>query len=205
VGGSGLYIRGLLDDLQFPATDHAVRSRLEAELASVGAETLHRRLYEVDPAAAAAILPGNGRRIVRALEVVEVTGRPFTATLPSYTYRRPTVQLGVDVPLPRLDQRIETRVDEMLSRGLVDEVRALEARGLRDGRTASRALGYAQVLRYLDGALTEREMRDEIVRATRRFARRQQSWFRRDPRIEWLLGERIMERAEALLRRTIDR
>jgi tRNA dimethylallyltransferase len=95
-------------------------------------------------------------------------------------------------------------VDEMLSRGLVDEVRALEARGLRDGRTASRALGYAQVLRYLDGALTEREMRDEVVRATRRFARRQQSWFRRDPRIEWLPGERIMERAEALLRRTID-
>ncbi|MFL6238127.1 MAG: tRNA (adenosine(37)-N6)-dimethylallyltransferase MiaA [Actinomycetes bacterium] len=204
VGGSGLYVRALLDDLRFPGTDGAVRARLERELASVGAAAMHARLSTVDPGAAAAILPGNGRRVVRALEVVELTGRPFTATLPAYRYRRPAVQLGVLVALPELDARIAARVDAMLAAGLVDEVRRLEGQGLRTGRTASRALGYAQALRHLDGELSEAEMRDDIVRATRRFARRQMSWFRRDPRIEWAPAGEIIERAFTLQRRTLD-
>jgi tRNA dimethylallyltransferase len=186
VGGSGLYVRAVLDDLRFPGTDDEVRGRLETELASVGPQVMHDRLAGVDPAAAAAILPGNGRRIVRALEVIELTGQPFTATLPEYRYRRPAVQLGLDVPLEELDQRIETRVDRMLRAGLVAETERLVTAGLRDGPTASRALGYAQVLQYLHGQLPEPELRGEIVRATRRFARRQLSWFRRDPRINWV-------------------
>src|SRR5947208_129304 len=126
--------------------------------------------------AAAAILPGNGRRIVRALEVIELTGRPFTATLPAYEYRRQTVQLGVSVSLAEVDRRIATRVDAMFAAGFVDEVRRLDGHGLREGKTASRALGYAQVLQHLDGELTEHQAREDIVRATRRFARRQLSW-----------------------------
>ena len=204
VGGSGLYVRAVLDDLRFPGTDEGVRARLEQELDAVGPHVMHERLAAADPAAAAAILPGNGRRIVRALEVVEITGQPFTATLPEYRYRRPTVQLGVEVPLDELDRRIEARVDRMLAAGLVDEVRALESQGLRAGRTASRALGYAQVLAYLDGMLPEGELRDEIVRATRRFARRQLSWFRRDPRIDWLPDGAFIERANELMGRTIN-
>jgi tRNA dimethylallyltransferase len=204
VGGSGLYVRAALDELEFPGTDVAVRARLEDELTSAGAASLHARLRSLDPAAAAAILPGNGRRIVRALEAIEVTGRPFTATLPAYKYWRPAVQLGVKVPLVELDQRIATRVDAMFAAGLVEEVRSLAVTGLRDGKTASRALGYAQVLRHLDGELTEAEARAEIVRATRRFARRQMSWFRRDPRVRWLDDAEFMVRAIAALRRTLD-
>jgi tRNA dimethylallyltransferase len=187
VGGSGLYVRAALDDLAFPGTDEAVRTRLEAELAEVGAAVLHARLAAVDPAAAAAILPSNGRRVVRALEVVETTGRSFTASLPDPgAYAVPAVQLGLTLDRATLDARIEARVDRMWEQGLVDEVRRLVADGLREGRTASRALGYAQVLRHLDGECTEEEARAETVRATRRFARRQESWFRRDPRVHWL-------------------
>ncbi len=186
VGGSGLYVRGALDDLDFPGTDQAVRARLEAELAVDGPAALHARLAAVDPAAATAILLSNGRRLVRALEVVEVTGRPFTAMLPDYRYAVPAVQVGIEVPRDELDARLEQRVDRMWERGLVDEVRRLEHDGLREGRTASRALGYAQVLRHLDGEWTERRAREETVRATRRFARRQDTWFRRDPRVTWL-------------------
>ena len=187
VGGSGLYVRAALDDLAFPGTDDAVRARLEAELAEVGPAALHARLAAVDPAAAAAILPSNGRRVVRALEVVEITGAPFTASLPEPgAYAVPAVQLGLTVDRPTLDARIETRVDRMWEQGLVEEVRRLAADGLREGRTASRALGYSQVLRYLDGECTEEEARAETVRATRRFARRQESWFRRDHRVRWL-------------------
>jgi tRNA dimethylallyltransferase len=186
VGGSGLYVRAALDRLEFPGTDPAVRARLEADLAADGAGALHRRLAELDPAAAAAILPSNGRRLVRALEVVELTGGPFTATLPEHDYQVPAVQLGLSLPRPVLDVRIEQRVDRMWERGLVDEVRRLVDAGLRTGRTASRALGYAQVLRFLAGEWTEEQARDETVRATRRFARRQESWFRRDPRVTWL-------------------
>ncbi|GAB3481463.1 tRNA (adenosine(37)-N6)-dimethylallyltransferase MiaA [Nocardiopsis coralliicola] len=186
VGGSGLYVRAVLDHMEFPGTDPQIRARLDAELADRGPAALHARLAERDPAAGAAILPSNGRRIVRALEVVELTGRPFTATLPSHTSAYPAAQIGLKVPRPVLDERIALRVDRMWEQGLIDEVRALAARGLADGRTASRALGYAQVLRFLEGTATEEEAREETVRGTRKFARRQEAWFRRDPRIHWL-------------------
>ncbi len=185
-GGSGLYLRAALDRLEIPPTDPGVRARLEAELADLGAPALHRRLAGLDPAAAEAILPSNGRRVVRALEVVELTGRPFTATLPQPEYHGPTVQLGLALARPDLDRRLAQRVDRMWQRGLVAEVRALTELGLREGRTASRALGYAQVLAHLDGALTDEAAREATVTATRRFARRQESWFGRDRRIIWL-------------------
>lgn len=186
VGGSGLYVRAALDELEFPGTDPAVRARLEAELAHTGPGVLHERLREQDPAAAESILIGNGRRIVRALEVIELTGRPFTARLPSHTARYPAVQLGLAVPRSELDPRIERRVERMWQAGLVEEVRELEQRGLRAGRTAPRALGYAQVLDCLAGTTDEAHAQASTVQATRRFARRQESWFRRDPRIHWL-------------------
>ncbi|WP_428846989.1 tRNA (adenosine(37)-N6)-dimethylallyltransferase MiaA [Rhizohabitans arisaemae] len=197
VGGSGLYIRAAVDDLEFPGTDPEIRARLEAELDEAGPDALHARLRRLDPAAAAAILPTNGRRIVRALEVIEFSGRPFSATMPSYEGLHRCVQIGLEVPRPELDRRIALRVDRMWAAGLVAEVRALEAAGLRSGRTASRALGYAQVLRYLAGEWTEDQAKEETVRATRRFARRQESWFRRDPRVVWLPydAEDLVERA----------
>jgi tRNA dimethylallyltransferase len=185
-GGSGLYLRAALDDLNFPGTDPRVRQRLEDELSQRGPAELYTRLAGLDPVAAQGILPSNGRRIVRALEVIEVSGRPFTATLPSYESLYPAIQLGLRVPRDELDQRIEQRVDRMWQAGFLAEVRALEAQGLREGRTASRALGYAQVLRFLAGEWTELQAREETVKATRRFARRQEAWFRRDPRIRWL-------------------
>ena len=186
VGGSGLYIRAALGDLDFPGTDEQVRRRLEAELGEAGPEPLYQRLTEQDPGAAAAILPSNGRRIVRALEVIEITGRPFSATMPAYDCGRPAVQIGIALPRPELDRRIDARVDRMWEQGLADEVRALEARGLREGQTASRALGYQQLLRYTAGELTLDQAREETARGTRRFARRQESWFRRDPRVTWI-------------------
>ncbi|OEJ94088.1 tRNA (adenosine(37)-N6)-dimethylallyltransferase MiaA [Streptomyces thermolilacinus] len=188
VGGSGLYVRGAIDALEFPGTDPVVRARLEAELEERGSGVLHARLAAADPDAARAILPSNGRRVVRALEVIEITGKPFTANLPGHDSVYDTIQIGVDVERPELDARITARVDRMWEAGLVDEVRELEQRGLREGRTASRALGYQQVLAALAGECTEQEARDETVRATKRFARRQDSWFRRDPRVRWLSG-----------------
>lgn len=195
VGGSGLYIRGALDAMEFPGTDPGVRARLEAELAERGPGPLHARLAHADPDAGHAILPSNGRRIVRALEVIEITGRPFTANLPGHESVYDTVQIGVDVARAELDARIAARVDRMWDAGLVDEVRALEAEGLREGRTASRALGYQQVLAALAGECAEDTARAETVRATKRFARRQDSWFRRDPRVRWLSGA-TADRAE---------
>ena len=186
VGGSGLYVRAVLDGLEIPPTDPAVRARLEAELAVVGAPALHARLAGRDPAAAAAILPTNGRRVVRALEVGELTGGPFRATMPAGAYARPAVQVGLDVSREVLDDRIAARVDRMWRAGLVDEVRRLDASGLSRGPTAARALGYAQVLRLLGGELSDDEARAQTVAATRRYARRQESWFRRDPRVTWL-------------------
>ncbi len=186
VGGSGLYVRAAIDRLDFPGTDATVRRRLESELAVAGPAALHARLALVDSEAAAAILPGNGRRIVRALEVVELSGGSFAASLPDFRYVLPTVQLGLGLCRAEFDRRIAGRVAQMWHDGLVDEVRGLAAVGLRDGRTASRALGYAQVLRYLDGEWTQGQAREQTIRATRRFARRQESWFRRDPRIRWL-------------------
>ncbi len=203
-GGSGLYVRAALGDLDFPGTDERVRERLEAELAASGPAPLYARLTARDPVAAAAILPSNGRRIVRALEVIELSGRPFSATLPGYDSGRPAVQIGLQLPRPELDRRIEARVDRMWGQGFEAEVRGLERAGLRAGKTASRALGYQQMLRFLDGDWTLEQARAETVRATRRFARRQESWFRRDPRVTWLPAaaaaeEDLTARAVALI------
>ena len=186
VGGSGLYIRAVLEEFEFPGTDPAIRERLEHELARTGPAPLYDRLRQLDEPAAVRILPSNGRRIVRALEVIELTGAPFTAALPAPTPHYPSVQLGVDRETAALDRRIADRVEQMWAAGLLEEVRGLD--GLRDGRTASRALGYQQALAHLDGELTRDQAVDETIRATRRFVRRQRSWFRRDPRISWLDG-----------------
>jgi tRNA dimethylallyltransferase len=185
-GGSGLYLRGAVDVLEFPATDPRVRRRLEAELDEVGAAPLHTRLGRLDPEAAANILPSNGRRIVRALEVIEVSGKPFTATLPRYESVYPVLQIGLSVDRAELDQRIAARTEKMFQAGFADEVATLERAGLREGRTASRALGYAQVLGMLAGERTQVQAQAETVLATKRFVRRQESWFRRDPRVRWL-------------------
>ncbi|MEO3925842.1 tRNA (adenosine(37)-N6)-dimethylallyltransferase MiaA [Micromonosporaceae bacterium B7E4] len=202
VGGSGLYVRAVVDEFEFPGTDPLVRARLEAELAESGPAPLYARLRAADPAAAENILPSNGRRIVRALEVIELTGAPFTASLPRPTPYYAAVQLGVDRETAALDERIAVRVDTMWADGLVAETRALAEQGLREGRTASRALGYQQVLRLLDGEISEPEARADTIQATRRFVRRQRSWFRRDPRIHWLDGARddLVEAALALVR-----
>lgn len=186
VGGSGLYVSAVLDDLRFPGTDPVVRARLEGELAVVGPAAMHDRLAAVDPDAAAEILPTNGRRIVRALEVIELTGGPFVATLPDPVDVYPTVRIGLAVPRPVLDARIAARVDAMWADGFVDEVRRLAADGLASTPTASRALGYQQVLAYLAGEIDEGQARQQTIDATRRFARRQQRWFARDARITWL-------------------
>ena len=185
VGGSGLYVAAVLDDLRFPGTDPLVRAALEAELADVGPEVMHARLAEVDPEAAAEILPTNGRRIVRALEVITITGGPFIARLPEPTSIYPTVRVGLEIARDELDLRIAARVDRMWADGFVDEVQRLRTDGLAGTPTASRALGYQQVLAFLDGECDEAQARQETIDATRRFARRQQRWFRRDARITW--------------------
>jgi tRNA dimethylallyltransferase len=204
VGGSGLYVQAALDDMRFPGTDPEVRARLEAELEREGSSALWARLKAADPDAAAAILPSNGRRVVRALEVVELTGG-FTATLPE----RPkshceAVRIGIDLDTAVLDERIEERVRVMWEAGLVEEVRDLEARGLREGRTAARALGYRQVLEFLAGEYDEDEAFRRTVQGTRRFVRRQRSWFKRDGRVEWFnaaaanLVDSVLERLARL-------
>lgn len=185
VGGSALYMRAILDDFEFPGTDPAVRARWEAELDRVGSEALHAELARQSPQAAAEILPGNARRIVRALEIIELTGS-FTPSLPTWTYALPGVQQwGLELSRELMDQRINARVDQMFADGLVAEVEYLVTQGLRQGRTASMALGYRQVLQFLDGEFTEEEARAAIQRGTRKFARKQLSWFRRDHRIIW--------------------
>lgn len=189
VGGSMLYIQSLLDEWTFPATDPAVRARWEARLAEVGVAALHVELTRVDPAAGASILPTDGRRIVRALEVVELTGQPFAASAPSIgTPRWDTAIIGLDWDTAVLDQRLEQRTDLMFDEGLVDEVHTLLGRGLRDGVTAARALGYAQVLADLDAGGDGSAAREPTFIGTRRYVRRQRSWFRRDHRVVWLDG-----------------
>jgi tRNA dimethylallyltransferase len=185
VGGSGLYVRAVLDELEFPGTDAALRARLEQELDAVGPAALHERLAALDPAAADAVLPSNGRRIVRALEVIELTGGPFRAQLPEPRPHYPAVVVGLDREAAVLDERVAARVERMWAAGFVDEVAALAADGLQEGPTASRALGYAQVIAQLDGELTADEARERTAGTTRRFVRRQRSWFRRDPTISW--------------------
>ncbi len=186
VGGSALYTRAVLDVFEFPGTDPVLRSSLEEELEREGAARMHDRLASLDPAAAEQILPSNDRRIVRALEVIALTGG-FKADLPGHVYRiAETVQIGVDIDRETLDRRIELRVDRMWADGLVEEVRRLAGRGLREGLTANRAIGYRQVLAFLDGEITEEQARERTVVATRRFVRRQDGWFRKDPRIAWV-------------------
>jgi tRNA dimethylallyltransferase len=200
VGGSGLYVRAVLEQFDFPGTDAELRAGLEAELAAHGPRQLHARLAERDPDAAARILPSNRRRIVRALEVIALTGEPYAAQLPRPTPYYPAIHIGVDLDTAVLDARIAERVDRMWAEGLVDEVRDLERVGLRDGRTASRALGYQQVLHFLAGETTEEQARLDTVTATRRFVRRQRSWFRRDPAVTWLDGgaPTLLDEARAL-------
>jgi tRNA dimethylallyltransferase len=186
VGGSGLYVRAALDRLEIPPTDPAVRARLEGELAAEGVEAMYDRLVRADPVAAQAIQPKNERRVVRALEVIELTGRRFSATLPTREYDVPAITIGLRVPRPELDARIAARVHRMWDAGLLDEVRRLDAAGLREGRTAAKALGYSQALAHLDAVLSAGQAIEDTIVSTRRFARRQESWFRPDPRIHWL-------------------
>jgi tRNA dimethylallyltransferase len=187
VGGSALYVRAVIDPLDFPGTDAEVRARWTAELENQGAPALHAVLAERDPEAAEQILPSNGRRIVRALEVGELTGEPFVATMPGHESVYPGLtMIGLDVPRDLLDQRLERRVEQMWENGFVDEVKSLIASGLEDGPTASRALGYQQILAHLRGETSEDEARAATVAGTRKFARRQDRLFRKDPRIHWL-------------------
>ncbi|MBD8042892.1 tRNA (adenosine(37)-N6)-dimethylallyltransferase MiaA [Arthrobacter sp. Sa2BUA2] len=184
VGGSGLYVRAALDVLEFPGTDPVLRRRLEAELDTDGLEVLRSRLQELDPVSAARL--GDARRVVRALEVHELTGRPFSSFMPDRTYFQPAVQIGLTVERSLLHERLARRVELMVEQGLEAEVRRLDAAGLRTGKTAGRALGYAQFLKVLDGEWTSGQAVEDTVVATRQFARRQLTWFRADPRITWL-------------------
>ena len=204
VGGSGLYVRALLDHLEFPGTDPALRERLESRAADDGPGLLHADLAAVDPEAAARIGSRNTRRLVRALEVIGLTGRPYSAALPRHEYAVPALQIGVDCDRAVLDARVAGRVDRMWAAGLVDEVRGLTAGGGL-GRTAARAVGYAQVLELLAGRVTEQDARDATVAATRRLARRQMGWFGRDPRVHWLdaADPRLVEHARELVARHV--
>ena len=187
VGGSMMYIQALLDEWEFPATDPQVRAKWEAVLADGGVAAIHQALTESDPQAAATILPTDGRRMVRALEVVELTGKPFAASAPKIGEPRwGTVIVGVDRDTAELDERIGMRTDHMFDLGLVDEVERLVELGLRDGVTARRAIGYAQVLDFLDGTYDLAEARERTLIGTRRYVRRQRSWFRRDGRVRWV-------------------
>jgi tRNA dimethylallyltransferase len=189
VGGSMMYIQSLLDEWSFPATDPSVRAKWEQRLAEVGVGALHKELAQVDADAAASILPTDGRRIVRALEVVELTGQPFAASAPRIgSPRWDTAIVGLDWDTTVLDERLALRTDKMFDDGLVEEVRTLLSRGLRDGVTASRALGYAQVIADLDSGGDGAGAREPTFIGTRRYVRRQRSWFRRDHRIVWLDG-----------------
>ena len=186
-GGSSLYVRAVLDRLEFPGTDPQVRARWTDELERIGPVALHADLARRDPAAAAQILSTNGRRIVRALEVIELTGRPFTATMPPHESIYPHLSMiGLEVPRPELDARLVDRVEAMWAAGLLQEVRALREIGLDGGPTASKAIGYSQAIAQLDGAMTETEAQAETVRITRKFARRQDRLFHSDPRIHWV-------------------
>jgi tRNA dimethylallyltransferase len=173
--------------MEFPGTDPDIRAQLEADLAAVGTSAMHARLAALDPQAAAAIMATNGRRVVRAIEVVTLTGRPYVASLPGTAAVYPDVRIGLDVPRPVLDAHIDARVDHMFANGFVDEVAALEPR-LRMARTASRAVGYGELLAHLAGQFTLDEARLTTATATRRLARKQLSWFRRDSSILWMDG-----------------
>jgi tRNA dimethylallyltransferase len=188
VGGTGLYIKAILDDLNFPDTDPAVRAKLEAEVEEFGSAALFARLEELDPAAALAIDQANTRRIIRALEVIEITGQPFTANLPREDSSRypDALQFGLVMDREHLRERIDLRVDRMWDAGFVGEVDRLISQGIRDGVTAQRALGYAQIIAMRGGTMTESEAKEDTKRASRQYARRQETWFSRDARIQWV-------------------
>lgn len=192
VGGTGLYIKSIIDEMNFPETDPAIRKKLEDEAEIVGAAGLYARLKEVDPEAASAIEPANTRRIIRALEVIEVTGEPYSANLPSDTsLRYPDAHhFGLAMERSSLAPRIEARVHRMWEKGLIAEVENLISEGLLLGTTAQRAIGYAQVLSVLAGEITETQAIEETIVATRQYVRRQETWFKRDQRIQWI-GEEV--------------
>jgi tRNA dimethylallyltransferase len=188
VGGTGLYIKAIVDDLNFPDTDPVIRSRLELEAIEQGPAALFQRLEKLDPAAALAIDRANTRRIVRALEVIEITGQPFTANLPREESSRypAALHFGLSQDRESLDIRVSNRVESMWESGLIAEVETLVGQGLREGVTAQKALGYAQVLQMLDGVLTSDQAQEETKRVTRQYIRRQDTWFSRDSRLHWL-------------------
>ena len=205
VGGTGLYIKSILDDLNFPDTDPEVREKIAKQAEELGADVMHARLEKLDPAAAAAIPKENVRRVVRALEVIELTGRPYTANLPrvgstKYPQAR---QFGLVMERETLQERINLRVERMWEQGLVREVRDLMAEGLLEGRTAQAALGYAQVIKFAQGLMTEEEAKEETKRATRQYARRQETWFSRDERITWIKKAPVAELVERVISSTM--
>ena len=188
VGGTGFYIKAILDDLNFPDTDPAVREKLTLEAEKIGGDALHKRLGILDPAAAAAIPRENVRRVIRALEVIEITGKPFTANLPreNSTKYPDALQFGLTMDRELLDLRVDKRVEMMFEKGLVTEVEGLIQGGLLEGKTARAALGYAQVISMLAGDISLEQAISDTKLATRQYIRRQETWFRRDQRISWL-------------------
>ena len=186
VGGSALYLHAIIDHFDFPPTDESLRARLTSDMENLGTEAMYDRLRTLAPEAASGIEPNNSRRIVRALESIALTGS-FKSTLPPWTYAlTDVIQIGLDITRPDMDRRIETRVDHMWDQGFVEEVRGLLDKGLRDGPTASRAIGYRQIIDYLDGQTTEQQAKDLTMVRTRQFSRKQLSWWRRDPRVHWI-------------------
>jgi tRNA dimethylallyltransferase len=205
VGGTGLYIKAILDDLNFPDTDPEVREKIARQAEELGVDVMHERLTKLDPAAAAAIPKENVRRVVRALEVIELTGRPYTANLPRVgsTKYPDARQFGLVMERETLHERIDLRVEKMWDKGLVREVRDLMGEGLLEGRTAQAALGYAQIIKFAQGEMTEDEAKEETKRATRQYARRQETWFSRDERITWVKKAPISELVTKIVSSTI--
>lgn len=201
VGGTGLYIKAILDDLNFPDTDPAVREAITTEAEKLGNEAMHKRLATLDPAAALAIPQENVRRVIRALEVIEITGKPYTANLPraASTKYPEAKQFGLVMERETLDTRIDARVDRMWQAGFVDEVEALINNGLLEGKTARAAIGYAQIIKMKHGEMSEAEAREDTARATRQYARRQETWFSRDERIQWIKPGTAAERLSTAL------
>ena len=202
VGGTGFYIKAILDDLNFPETDPNVREKLNQEAEEIGGDAMHQRLAQLDPAASLAIPKENVRRVVRALEVIEITGKPFTAILPraDSTKYPDAMQFGLAMDRESLDIRIDSRVKKMWDLGFVDEVEALINEGILEGKTAQAAIGYAQIIRVKHGSISEAEAIEDTARATRQYARRQETWFSKDLRITWLSAKsNLLERTDSVL------